>query len=229
MKRDQFLLTSSLVQFALFIPLVRWARTHPQPPVEFAFTHLVQKKQSSFVHATVKMLNIILGSATTMNVLVAPVAAVLWRRRMRVEASMMLSTCWMGGLVRATIKQGVDRPRPNPLLVHATKQSRAKSFPSGDVASSVCVWGWLFALGLLAKNKAQPARRLLLSVAALSVAFIGPARVCLGDHWATDVLGGYLYGGGWLSLSLCLYLRLREQGTQTGEQSVRKSRLSVSS
>jgi len=132
--------------------------------------------------------------------------------RLRLEALITIATCWTSGLVRVGIKRLVGRPRPNPLLVKVTKQSGGKSFPSGDVSSAVIVWGWLVALGLLLKQERGLARKLLLSLPVLPVALVGPARVYLGDHWATDVLGGYLFGGGWLSLTLSLYLRLRERG-----------------
>lgn len=211
MKHDHFLLTSSIVQFALFLPLAWWASKHRVPPSDVAITRLLQRKQSSGSRAGVKVLNTLTGSAVLMNVLVVPVAALLWRMHLRVEAVMMLVTCWMSGLVRSALKQVVNRPRPNPWLVQVGTQTKGKSFPSGHVASSVCVWGWVFALGLLAKKKAQPGRNVLLGSTAMFVAFTGPARVYLGDHWATDVLGGYLFGGGWLSLSLYLYLRWRER------------------
>jgi undecaprenyl-diphosphatase len=54
-------------------------------------------------------------------------------------------------------------------------------------------------------------RAALLGIPPLIIALIGPSRVYLGDHWATDVLGGYLFGGGWFGFSLSLYLMLRDQ------------------
>jgi membrane-associated phospholipid phosphatase len=223
MKRDHVLLMSSIVQFALFFPLAWWARKQRVPLSDVAITQQLQKKQTSFARTVVKVLNTLTGSAVFMNVLAVPVAAVLWNKRLRVEATMIIATSWMGGLVRSAIKQVVDRPRPNPLLVHVGTQSKGKSFPSGHVASSVCLWGWLFALGLLSKQRAQPGRKVLLGSAVMVVAFTGPARVYLGDHWATDVLGGYLFGGGWLSLSLGIYLRWRERGRATNRASLHKS------
>jgi membrane-associated phospholipid phosphatase len=220
MKRDHVLLMSSVVQFALFIPLALWASKQRVPLSDLAITHLLQKKQTSFPRTVVKVLNTLTGSAVFMNVLAVPVGAVLWRKRLRVEAIMIIATSWIGGLVRSASKLVVDRPRPNPLLVHVGKQTQGKSFPSGHVASSVCLWGWLFALGLLSKKRAQPRMKVLLGSAAMLVAFTGPARVYLGDHWTTDVLGGYLFGGGWLSLSLSLYLRWRERGLATNGASL---------
>src|SRR5205085_8567620 len=114
MKRDRLLLLSSLVQFALFLPLTWWARKHPHPPVEIGISHLVQKKQRSFTRSFVLVLNTLTGSAVLLNVLVVPVAAVLWRMRLRLEAVMTIATCWSSVLLRTIIKQIVNRPRPNP-------------------------------------------------------------------------------------------------------------------
>ena len=55
----------------------------------------------------------------------------------------------------------------------------------------------------------------LLGLSALCIAVTGPSRVYLGDHWATDVLGGYLFGGGWLCLALEVYFHVREKGVAT--------------
>jgi membrane-associated phospholipid phosphatase len=212
MRRDRILLMSSALQFTLFVPLAWWGHKHRQPLVEVAVTRLVQKKQPSFMRSVVLVVNTLTGSAVFLNLLAFPVAAVLWKMRLRLEAVMTLASCWINVLGGTVIKQVVHRPRPHPPLVQVTKQSKGKSFPSGHTASSICLWGWLFALGLLSKNKRQPGRRALLSIPAAFVVFTGPARVYLGDHWATDVLGGYLFGGGWLGLALYFYLHLRELG-----------------
>ncbi len=212
MKRHHFLLMCSALQFALLIPLARWANKHRHPPIDIAITHLVQKKDPSFTRHLVLVINFVLCSVASLSVLVVPLAALLWKMRLRLEALMTIVTCWTGGLVRVGIKWLVGRPRPNPLLVKVTKQSSGKSFPSGDVSSTVIVWGWLVALGLLLKQESRLERKLLLSLPLIPVTLVGPARVYLGDHWTTDVLGGYLFGGGWLCLTLSCYLGLRGQG-----------------
>jgi membrane-associated phospholipid phosphatase len=211
-KPHRILFVSALVQLALFLPLARWARKHAHPPGDVLVSRLLQKKQSRFAYFCVLAANTLTGSAIFLNVLVVPMAALLWRRRLRWEAVMMLANAWTNTLVRVGVKYLVQRPRPHPSLVRATTQLRGKSFPSGHVASSIAVWGWLLALGLFSKQSIQPRKRLLLGLPAAFIAFTGPARVYLGDHWATDVLGGYLFGGGWLSFFLGLYLRFLSEG-----------------
>ena len=209
MKRDQLLLIMSAVQFALLAPLAWWAHKHPQPPVEVGITHIFQKKRSAFLNYAIRILSTITGSAILLNVLVVPAAVALWKRHLRLEAIMTAAISWTSALTRMVIKVLVARPRPSPLLVHTTKPSRKGSFPSGHVASSVDFWGWLFVLGILLVKGNRQWQKGLLSLPALFIVLVGPTRIYLGDHWSTDVLGGYLFGGGWLCLSLRLYLSLR--------------------
>ena len=103
------------------------------------------------------------------------------------------------------MKKRIQRPRPASVFVRVTKPRVGTSYPSGDVASAVNFWGWLLALGLLSKDASKTATLMLLSIPALLVAITGPLRIYMGDHRATDVLGGYLFGGGWLCLWLYGY------------------------
>lgn len=210
-KLDQLLLPASLIQFALFVPLAWWTRKHPQPLVEVLLTRTLQHKQPTLMRRIVLGVSTLLGSAVFLNTLAVPTAVIFWRRHLRVEALMTMGISWTNALVRTLIKQVVHRPRPNPLLVRRTKVSRGKSFPSGHVSSAVTFWGWLFALGMLRLKGKGSCQKGLMSLPVLFLMLVGPSRIYLGEHWATDVLGGYLFGGGWLSLSLQLYLTLRNK------------------
>lgn len=204
-KRNHFLLISSLLQFGLFALLTRWALQRRQPLREVIFSRWMQKEQPSSLQSLVFGVNRVTGSSGAINILAIPCAAFLWKKRLRAEAAVTLLICWLGELAKKILKSIIHRPRPNPLLVHVTGSRSGKSFPSGDVSSTVMLWGWLAWVGLWKSDELQVHRIALFSLSAFNITFVGPARIYLGDHWLTDVLGGYLFGGGWLCLTLYLY------------------------
>lgn len=204
-RRNHFLLISSLLQFTLFALLTRWALRRRQPLREIIFSRWVQQDRPSFLRSLVLGVNRVTGSSGTINMLALPSAAFLWMKHLRAEAIVTLLTCWVGELTKRTLKRIIDRPRPNPLLVHVIGPRKGKSFPSGDVSSTVMLWGWLACVGLWKSRELRAHRIALFSLPVFNIAFVGPARIYLGDHWLTDVLGGYLFGGGWLCLTIYLY------------------------
>ena len=212
MKRERVLFVSSVLQFGLFALLAWWVRKHPYTFKEVVITRFLQRKQTTPKRRFVKVISTPAGSAIVLNLFVAPVALLLWRMKFRLEAIMVPTALWTNALVRTGIKGLVNRPRPKPFLVHVQGQSKGKSFPSGHVASSIVFWGWLFVVALARKEMNRGLRTALLSIPPPVIALMGPSRVYLGDHWATDVLGGYLFGGGWFGCSVSLYLKLRKTG-----------------
>ena len=210
MKRQRVLFVSSIIQFGLFALLAWWVSKHPYSLKEIIITRFTQRKQTTSKRRFMQVFSTATGSAAILNILVVPVGAFLWWMKFRLEAIMVPAVLWISSLSRTGIKRLINRPRPKPLLVRVKRQSRGKSFPSGHVASSINFWGWLFTTALVRKEMNRGIRKALLSFSLPIIALIGPSRVYLGDHWATDVLGGYLFGGGWFGISLNLYFTLRE-------------------
>ncbi len=206
-KSKQFLLVLSVVQLALFAPLAWLVRKHAALPIDILLSRAMQKRTSGLLRTTSVTISYT-GEATLLNLLAIAVAGVLWKVRRRLEAMMLAGTCLTGTLLRVVIRTIVNRPRPNPLLVRMAQKPKGKSFPSGHVVTSVTFWGWLCILGLRYLKGRQKA---LVSLPALVMTLIGPARVYSGQHWPSDVLGGYLLGGAWLSLSLQWYLAWRRK------------------
>lgn len=218
MKRERVLLVSSALQFGFFALLARWVSKHPYSLKDIFITRFTQRKQTTPKRRFMQIFSTAAGSVVTLNLFVVLIAALMWRMKYHLEAILIPANLWISSLIRVGIKRWIDRPRPKPLLARVKRQSRGKSFPSGHVASSVNFWGWLFTVAMVHKEMNQGIRTMLLSISPLFITLIGPSRVYLGDHWATDVLGGYLFGGGWFGFSLNLYLKLRESGAFTNKE-----------
>ncbi len=129
--------------------------------------------------------------------LVLAVGALLWLRGSR-RAGLILVLADLSAEVAAfALKALVGRPRPDRGPTHDLVATG--SFPSGHVVRATVTVGLL--LALLAWD--HPRLRtpfILVSVAFLLV--VGAARVASGEHWPSDVLGGYLLGGAWADLAL---------------------------
>ncbi|HJT55346.1 MAG TPA: phosphatase PAP2 family protein [Ktedonobacteraceae bacterium] len=217
MKYRRLLLGLSLCQLAGFGVLAWWAHKHPQDGTDIAITHIFQHKQSHMLRRLVLIWSTLTGDAMLLNLLTFPVTLILWLRQLWLEAIMTAITSWSTLLIRILVKHLVHRPRPSPLLIHVTDHKKSKSFPSGHVTSAMSLWGWLLGIGLIRRADLSTREKALLSIPALVIALTGPSRVYLGEHWASDVLGGYLLGGGWVGLCLRLYLLLRGQVWQRYE------------
>ena len=208
----QFLLLPSILQLALFAPLAWWAHKHPVDARDVRITRALQKKRSSFLRNGVITITYISGSPAILRILTFPIAFVLWKLRLRLEAVMTVGVAMTSEVFKGLLQSIVNRPRPSPLLVHVYTNAHGKSFPSGHVVSSISFWGWLMALGTILWQRKRAWQKALLGMPALFLGLIGPSRICLGEHWASDVIGGYLFGSAWLGLSVQLYLKLREKG-----------------
>lgn len=97
------------------------------------------------------------------------------------------------------LKQLVGRVRPTADIVAVWDVETNKSFPSGHALFVTLVLGFLAYLCLTRIRN----RVFKISSAAVLFALViltGVSRVYLGAHWPSDVLGGYVIGGFFLSL-----------------------------
>lgn len=213
LRADHPLVVFSVLQFVLLGLLSRNVRTSPIKAREVRFVQKLQKGQPQWLTKSVKILSLASGSPKILNIASTAVVGVLWWKGKRFEA--IASVIHIAGafLVRRVLGQYVNRPRPGKLLSEVHGKRKGDSFPSGHVTTMLLVWVWWAALAL--KNLHTRWRFVVASFAALFAFSVGPTRVYLGDHWPTDVLGGYLLGSGWTCLSFYLYERMN-QGTRQG-------------
>ena len=119
----------------------------------------------------------------------------------------------------ALVKLVVSRPRPSAELVHVLRQLSSSGFPSGHVLSTTAFCGFLVFL-CCTLFKPSFGRSAVLVMLSLLIALMGLSRIYLGQHWFSDVLGAYLFGSLWLTLTIRFYRwgRVRYFGAGVGDE-----------
>jgi len=207
----RLLLGVYVLLLCLFGLLAWFVSVHPILSLDITITRELQANQAPWLRATMLAVSYI-GSTPLLAALVVLAAIIFWMIRLRLEAIMIVGLSGTSALLNELIKVIVHRPRPTTRLVEVLQPAAGASFPSGHVMSYLAFWGVLFSFGIILFKGNRGFRLALLLVPALFVVLVGPSRIYLGDHWASDVLGAYLIGGAELGLALSLYLKLKEKG-----------------
>lgn len=112
----------------------------------------------------------------------------LFRRHAVRVAWWVIATMTAGGVVAALLKLLVERDRPS--FLDPVARAAGYSFPSGHAANAALTCG-VFLLMLLPHGRWRPA---LWTGAVVITAVTGLARIGLGVHYASDVVGGWMLG-----------------------------------
>jgi len=126
-----------------------------------------------------------LGRPVPAAVIMAAVGAWLWHRFGWRHAVLLVGGLGASG-VTWLIKHAADRSRPEGAILDDP------SFPSGHTSWATVVFG-LTALFAVQRQRWTAAAGCVVVAAAM-----GPSRVLLGVHWASDVVAGYAVGLAWL-------------------------------
>ncbi len=128
----------------------------------------------------------------------APAAPRSALRRLR-SGIVLSGLAGLGVFLGLVVNHRVDRLRA-PVLDWAGAAG-GPSYPSGHTTTATvfalcCAW----ALTPRARRQGPRAVRILWVVAVAYAAVVGWTRVWLGVHWASDVVGGWLYGTAWVAV-----------------------------
>ncbi len=113
-------------------------------------------------------------------------------------------------LVAFVLKELIHRTRPFPVAQNVTgffQSANQYSYPSGHVLFFVVFFGFFAYLAWI--HFTGRGRVIVIAICGVLIVLIGPSRVFLGAHWASDVLGGYIIGTLWLFLLILAYQRAR--------------------
>jgi membrane-associated phospholipid phosphatase len=199
----QIYILGTLLFFALLALL---ANVNPYLPVDLLVTRELQTNLPAWVRGlmvalswpgwTVQAISIVL-----LTVIFLAALGLHW------EAVSALFAAVASQGINYLVKVAIRRPRPSDTLVDVFQKLNSYSFPSGHVMFYVGFFGFLlFLTFVLLKSRLH---RIWISLVLLFLMIgVGFSRMWLGEHWASDVIGGYLLG----SLTLILSIRFYQWG-----------------
>lgn len=192
-----------LIALIAFSILALMANIFPYFSLDLIFTRTLQADLPAwlgFVFLAVSWL----GYAVQSIALISLVVIFLGMLGLRWEAIVAIIASVCSWTVNTLVKIVIRRPRPSEDLVDVVQSLNSFSFPSGHVMFYTIFFGFLLFLGFTLLRPSWK-RRLLILLLSLLILSIGPSRMFLGEHWASDVLGGYLLGSLILILTIQIY------------------------
>jgi membrane-associated phospholipid phosphatase len=208
----RILLVVYAMLIVLFALLSWWVFYHPVLAIDVTITREFQENQAPWLRFIMLAVSFT-GNVTALSLgLIVLATALFWIVDLRLEAVMVVALSATSDLLNGLIKIIVARPRPTSSLVEIIQNASGNSFPSGHVMAYIAFWGLLFTFAIILFKDNRWWRTALLVISGLFVVLVGPSRIYLGDHWASDVLGAYLIGGVLLGIALWIYLALKSKG-----------------
>ncbi len=193
-----------LLLLALAIALSYEASKFAVLPLDLLSYHELQEEASPPFNVLMQTVSS-MGEITVAAVLIAISVSFFALRREWLEAFFMLATTSNLFLTLA-LKELIHRARPFPVAESSSgfmQGVNQYSYPSGHVLFFVVFFGFFaYLAGIHFRGKM---RAIVIAICFTLIVLIGPSRVFLGAHWASDVVGGYLIGTIWLILLILAY------------------------
>jgi len=204
-----------------------FASQHSRFPGDLEITQELQDIPSSLFDSTMYAVSVA-GAKTPALAVVLLCIVALWVFRRRLEA-IFVALVPVFDLSHYVFNWLVNRPIPTDDLVrvHDTSEwlgvapgsiphylifwggTRTESFPSGHALHSVLLFGFLFYL--VSRQIKRRFTRIALQILFIFLILAsGLARIYLGLHWFSDVIGGYLLGGLLLVILIKGYTKCRQ-------------------
>lgn len=193
-----------VLMIAIAISLSYAASRFPVLPFDLKSYQELQEQASPLFDSLMKGVSA-LGELPIAMALIVIAVATFALRRQWLEAIFMLATT-SNVLLAFALKEIVRRTRPFPLTENATgliQSINQYSYPSGHVLFFVVFFGFFAYLAWI--YFAGRERVIIIAICGALIVLIGPSRVFLGEHWASDVLGSYIIGAIWLFVLILAY------------------------
>ncbi|MBO1003329.1 phosphatase PAP2 family protein [Pseudogracilibacillus auburnensis] len=129
------------------------------------------------------------------------------------RSDLILFTIVIAGtpLLNKVLKMYFHRERPD---LHRLIEIGGYSFPSGHAMNAFSLYGVLTFL-LWNHFRNRKSRMMLIFFSTIFIVMIGVSRVYLGVHYPTDIIGGYLASGIWLTIAIWVFKRFNRSSGYT--------------
>jgi len=185
------------------VALAVLAHRVPFFPIDLTITRHVQSAQAAWVDFLLRPLNA-LGFAPFVGITYGAIILLIFAVRARWEAVAATFTTLGAAGLTPLVKAIVARPRPPIDLVHVEHHLAGSGFPAGHVVNFTALVGFLCYLTWVRLAPSWP-RSTLIAILVAMMVLMGIARIHAGEHWPSDVLGGYLLGIVWLVAAVGFY------------------------
>ena len=186
------------------IGLTYFVQSYPISGFDFYMTREIQEQKGLDLTFIMKFISIFY------NAWIGPLSVIFaslffYLRRHRRESCFTLAV-FIPDLCNMLMKILIHRARPTAEDAKILSTFTQSSFPSGHVVHYVVFFGFLIAAMVVNKNISSFWRMFVGIFSAFLILTVSISRIYLGAHWATDVLGGYLFGFIYLGIMLKFYL-----------------------
>ena len=149
-----------------------------------------------------------IGGPTVLGLVVLSVVGFLALQGRYRTALVVLITAASGEVANVAMKNAFLRPRPT--VVPHLRDVASTSFPSGHAMESAIIYLTLGAM-LMRLAERRVTKLYCIGMAIFVTFLVGVSRVYLGVHYPTDVIGGWIFGFFWASLSWLVSRRFEAQ------------------
>jgi undecaprenyl-diphosphatase len=186
------------------VGLTIFVQNYPISAFDLDVTREIQEQRAWDPTPLMKVISVF-GEAVVAPVSVIIASLIFYLTSRRREATFTLAVT-VPDLLNMLVKILIHRPRPTLENARILLQFAQPGFPSGHVVHYVVFFGFLLTVMIVNKDIPSLWRIVVGIVCTFLIFTVSISRIYLGAHWATDVLGGYLFGLAYLGIILKYYL-----------------------